>query len=99
MGRERVVIRGIGLHVEGDDFLAPGDDHGAHSLRQGEGLDAATAVFGRVEDLNWNCVMMRLKEPLSFLAARSALAMIHPVDDWSHKPPPLSGRKKQCIDI
>jgi hypothetical protein len=82
--REGVVVGRRGPHVEGDDFFAAGDDDSADGFGELQRLVAAALVLAGVEDLGRRGVVVRLKEPLSFLAPRSALAVVHPVDALRH---------------
>src|SRR5258708_1037099 len=83
MARQRVVARGVLLHVESDDLLAARDVNRVRRPRQRERLGPALlllAGIGGVFDLD----RVLLKEPLSPLARRSALAVIHPIDGMRH---------------
>jgi hypothetical protein len=79
MARQRVIVGSVLLHVEGDDLLAAGHVNRVRGLRQGKRLGSALSFFAGVGDsLDLDRVL--LKEPLSSLARRSALAVIHPID-------------------
>src|SRR5262249_35218881 len=83
-----VVRRGRLLHVDGDHLLAAADDDSLHRLRERKRLLAALLHLRGV-GLLANVPFALLKEPLSLLAAGSALAMIHPVNRLSHETPPV----------
>ena len=79
MRKKRLIIRRVALHIETNDFLAPGNDDVRRGTSQCQRILRALLLFARIDD----CVgrdLVLLKEPLSLLAARSAFAVIEPVD-------------------
>jgi hypothetical protein len=80
------------VHVDGDYFLALGDMNDASGFGQGQRLGAALFMFARIQDgFGFDGVL--LKEPLSSLARRSTLAMIHPINLGRHARAPFDGKK------
>jgi hypothetical protein len=67
------------LHVEGDDLLAADDHDPGRPPGERQGLGGAFALLAGIALVD-NGDGLCLKEPLSFLAADSALAMVQPVD-------------------
>src|SRR5262249_51058484 len=73
----------VAPHVKGHDLLPLRHDDTLDRLGQRQGFFPAPAFLGRVALLA-DLPGVRLKEPLSFLASDSALAVIQPIDAASH---------------
>ena len=82
--KQRRIVRRSTAHVEGNNLLAPGHHDLRGGPRQGQRL-VASAAFPAGIALIVDFEPVGLKEPLSFLAACSALSMIKPVDVAGHE--------------
>jgi hypothetical protein len=71
------------VHVKRDDLLALRDDNSFNAFCQGQ-RQAAPFFLLRGVGAFTDGMRRLLKEPLSFLAGRSTLAMVHPVDFHRH---------------
>src|SRR5262249_8255556 len=74
-------------HVESERLLAAGHDDLGGGPRQADRLLAPLAILRRVHHRPAHHHAVHLKEPLGLLAARSALAVIQPVDRARHHSP------------
>jgi hypothetical protein len=79
---ERVVGRVL-LHVKRYDLLSLGDMNDVGGFRQRKRLGSAFLFLVRI-DRCLDFYLVLLKEPLSFLARRSAIAVIHPINIRRH---------------
>ena len=79
LARERLVVRRVLPHVERDELLPLGDVNDMRRLRQRKRFGPPLPFFARV-GYRFDFHGVLLKEPLSFLARRSVLAMVHPID-------------------
>ena len=72
-------------HIKTDDVLAASGYHALDRTRQANRIIAPPTFLARVNRCNCVTKVGLLKEPLSLLAAGSALAVVHPVDLLRHR--------------
>ena len=92
MGQKSLIVGRRFLHVEADYLLALGHDDLVRCLGKGQRLFLAAPLLAGT-DFIADLQRVLLKEPLSPLAARSPLAVIHPVNLGTHMP--LTNKKQK----
>lgn len=80
MSRQSVVVGRVGFHVENDDVLTARDQDALDRAGQFDGFLPSALLLAGIDDLGGLADGVLLKEPLSFRATRSALAVVHPVN-------------------
>jgi hypothetical protein len=95
---QRIVVGRVVVHVDRHDLLSLGDVNGASGPGQGQRFRPALPKFAGI-GAGLNRYLILLKEPLSFFARRSALAVIHPVNRLGHADSPSVGLSFHCIGI
>ncbi len=84
LSQQDIIFGRVFLHVKFDDLLTPGDDDLVCRSCQSQGFPSSAAFLARIT-LFLDLQSVGLKEPLSSLAAGSALAMIIPIDFSRHR--------------
>jgi hypothetical protein len=79
VGQERVNIGRVFLHIKGNDSLASPDQNAVRRAGENQGLCFSQSILAGVCSCH-NLAAGILKELLSFLAACSTLAMVHPIN-------------------